>query len=105
MIETGGTYQAAADAAGITYQTLLNWKTAGAARRSGLFFYFFEVITAAEQRALTLVEDTHYQLITTGIERVREHFKEELDEQGNVIKRLRERTKETVIDPGGKGRE
>ena len=58
-------------------------------------------ITAAENHALTLVEDTHFQLITAGIERVREHVKEELDENGNVIKRLRERTKETVIDPAG----
>ena len=58
-------------------------------------------ITAAENHALTLVEETHYQLITTGIERVREHVKEELDENGNVIKRVREITKETVIDRGG----
>ena len=64
-------------------------------------FHFFHAITAPENHALTLVEETHYQLITTGIERVREHVKEELDEQGNVIKRLRERTRETVIDPAG----
>ena len=70
-------------------------------RRSGHFFHFFHAITAAENHALTLVEDTHFQLITAGIERVREHVKEELDENGNVIKRLRERTKETVIDPAG----
>ena len=73
----------------------------GAGRRSGLFFYFFEAITAAEQRALTLVEDTHYQLITTGISREREHIKEELDDQGRVVKKMRERTRETVIDPAG----
>ena len=32
---------------------------------------------------------------------MREHVKEELDENGNVIKRVREITKETVIDRGG----
>ena len=86
---------------GITYQTIINWKLAGSGRRSGRFFEFFYAITAAENHALTLVEETHYQLITAGIERVREHVKEELDEHGNVTKRLREITKETVIDPGG----
>ena len=88
-------------AVGISYQTLLNWKLAGSGRRSGLYFDFFYAITAAENHALTLVEETHYQLITTGIERVREHVKEELDENGNVIKRVREITKETVNDRGG----
>ena len=101
IIAAGSTYQAAADAVGISYQTLLNWKAAGSGRRSGHYFDFFDAIRAAENHALTLVEETHYQLITTGIERVREHVKEELDEHGNVIKRLRERTKETVTDPVG----
>ena len=89
------------DAAGITHQTLLNWRTAGEKRSRGVYFDFFEAITAAERVALALVESTHYQLITAGIERVREHVKEELDENGNVLKRLRERTKETVHDPAG----
>ena len=69
-------------------------------RLFGRFFEFFYAITAAENHALTLVEETHYQLITTGIERVREHVKEELDENGNVIKRVREIT--TVEGGGGR---
>ena len=41
IIAAGSTYQAAADAVGVTYHTLLNWKLAGSGRRSGHYFDFF----------------------------------------------------------------
>lgn len=47
----GATRKDAAGAAGVEYQTFLNWMQRGEASKSGIYFEFFESCTAAEYKA------------------------------------------------------
>lgn len=50
-IELGATYELACKYAGITYQTLLNWRTRGASAKSGKYKTFVSELEEAEGRA------------------------------------------------------
>lgn len=50
-IKQGATYELAAKYAGITYETLNNWRKAGEEAQEGEFFQFFQAIEEAEGMA------------------------------------------------------
>jgi predicted transcriptional regulator len=50
-LKIGATYRDAAEAAGIAYQTFLNWMAKGESAKSGNFKEFFDQVRRAESRA------------------------------------------------------
>ena len=84
VIESGGTYQAAADASGVSTDSIRRWRGQGARARSGKFADFCRDFEAAEARAISKVEDVLYQSITDGILEERKHVKIEREPMYNA---------------------
>ena len=85
-IEQGLPYAEACLLAGITYETFHNWRTRGAAAKSGLYFGFIQAVSRAEAKATQVLVDAIRNAAERGSEEVT--ITQEVDPATNkVLKR------------------